>query len=269
MTTKSIVALSTQLLAEGANVVYTHKFGSDSIESFFGTLRQQAGPRASSNKVMLSMRSLMLSKVTKYGSSLSAIRPSSPSGENFTPSVKLKVSQQNDLQVGRLNMLSSTEKQALFYMSGSIVQRILKENSLCVLCTRLVNSRPTATNLMQYDSASPPDGPTPPEFFTFMRNFGGLTYVSYPVFNFICGVALLFNRLYPSYKCSHDIVEVLREKLVRNINLLPFLPNKCNCNLAQTLIEYSVKPLLNAQLNRVNRFDALNASIAQRHRVNE
>lgn len=70
----------------------------------------------------------------------------------------------------------------------------------------------------------------------------------------------------PVYKCSHDVLDVLRNKIVLNFNSLPLIPNSCNYNLALLLIDYSVKPLLNAQLNKVNRFEVHEVSQAQRRR---
>lgn len=257
--------MSTELISEGANVVYTHKFGSDSIESFFGTLRHQAGPRASSSVVMLSLRSLMLSKIIDNGSSLASIQPSVSSYNNFTSITKLRFEQQSfDASVGRSVLLSAPEKQTLYYMSGFIIRRMLSENSFCEKCLHLLAScRPNGYNLSRFDTSNQPAESPPHEFFTYLKNFGGLNYVSYPIFNFICGVAIMFNQLYLIYQCSTDILEVMREQISNRQNLLPWLP-PCHCNLTNCLIDYSIKPLLNAHLNKVNRFDSKQASIAQR-----
>ena len=114
VTTSAIVALSTDLLNQNETVVvYTSKFGSDTIESFFGTLRHHAGPRASSTVIMLSMRSLMLSKINELGGSLSSIRPSNKSLEQCAPAFKAIATMQMDLFTSQYKLLTLIKKQAL------------------------------------------------------------------------------------------------------------------------------------------------------------
>lgn len=243
--------------------MYTSKLGSDTIESFFGTLRRHTGPRASASVVMLSMRSLMLSKINELGGSLSSIRASNKAREQCTPAFKAMAMKQLNKAPRISAFLSKTEKQALYYMSGFIGRRIMDQNELCFRCKLLLLSKTNGRNLARWQGGEVPCELLPPEFFTFQRNFGGLVYVSYPVFNFLCGVAVIFNEVYEVFKCSTDIVEVIREQLVLNLDLLPWLPS-CNCKLPELLIDYSVKPMLNAHLNRINRFGDQQESCAQR-----
>lgn len=263
VTTGATVALVTELLnQEDTKVVFTHFLGSDSIESYFGTLRHHTGPRASAHVVMLSMRSLMLSKINKYNGSLAFIRSSQRKRVQFSPACKEMAIDQLDLSSpARSDILSVTEKQALYYISGFIVRRITDQNSLCVKCKALLTSKPNGINLARWEGCETPCELPPPEFFTFQRNFGGLVYVSYPVFNFLCEVAQLFSHLYDQFKCSADLLEVFREQILLRQNILPWLP-QCNCKLPELLIDYAVKPLLNAKLNEINRFDGKTAADA-------
>ena len=272
ITSASAHALVPKILAqEDTIVVYTHFLGSDSIESHFGCLRRHTGPRASANVVMLSMRAMMLSSLNKHGLPLDSIRSSPKIREQFSPAFKAMAIEHLDLSsCGRSKLLTFSEKQALYYMSGSIVRKLLEENPLCAKCKLILITKPNEQNLSRWESSDIPDELPPPEFFTFQRNFGGLIYISYPAFNFICGVTLLFRQLYKKHLCSADVVEVLREQIIQHLDILPWLP-ECICNLSELLIDYSVWPLLNGQLNQSNRFDAQNASEAMHcfHRIEE
>ena len=147
-------------------------------------------------------------------------------------------------------------------MSGFIVRRLMEQNKVCLKCKSLLIFKPNGRNLARWDNCESPCELPPPEFFTMQRNFGGLVYVSYPVFNFLCGVAYLFNQLYDVFKCSTDILEVFREQLLLNLDLLPWLP-ECKCNLPELLIDYAVKPLLNSHLNQINQFKVQKAEDEQ------
>ena len=122
VTISAIVALSTDLLNQNETVVvYTSNIGSDTIESCFGTLCHHAGPRASPNVIMLSMCLLMLSKINELKGFLSFIRPSNKSLEQCTPAFKAMATMQMNLFTSQYKLLTLIEKQALYYMSGFIV----------------------------------------------------------------------------------------------------------------------------------------------------
>lgn len=67
--------------------------------------------------------------------------------------------------MGRANSFSESKKQALYYISGSIVQHLLKENTLCEKCMQLLEAKLNASKFMRYESGSAPESPAPPEFF--------------------------------------------------------------------------------------------------------
>ena len=236
-------------MEEGAAVLFSHRICQDSLESYFGVLRRGAGPKASANKFILTHRSLNICQHYKLFKTFNLTTSRfSPIKQNYSQKL------QKLTTTSEFKPLSFTEKQALYYMSGAAVRRlIMKKPHLCLLCKNALQHRVNYQQLMgSIDMTDNSNKTVPAAFYTFEREFGQLVYVKPAVFSFICNIAMLFTPLYKEYIKYPNIHSNLRSSLIDRFGKYPLLPTKCRCNLQSLLINELCQSLLSAHMKKSN-----------------
>ena len=137
ISTNSIIRLSEKLFTLGADVVYTHVFSQDFLESYFSVLRRYAGPRATSHRVILTQRTLQLSNL--FTGKRAVQIPQESLSFKFNRKPILCTNYHFEKFLPDYLDVSDSELQAIYYIAGSITKRILNSGySFCVICKRLL-----------------------------------------------------------------------------------------------------------------------------------